>query len=292
MLRPLFILLPLLLCLTGCKRASTGSVGLPPPERVSTYEVRGVLRKSIPGSTKAVIAHEAIPGYMEAMTMEFTVGDAAGLSGLQMGDAISFRLNVTDDRSWIDRVQKIAAVPQVLAPPAPGETKALPPGTALPDCALVDSRGAPLHLHEFQGRAFAFTFIFTRCPLPDFCPRMNSHFSVVQRALAAAAPDTKWQLLCISLDPEFDTPARFDEYATRSRPDTARWTFATGKLADIEPFARACGLQVARGGALPEHNLRTVVVDTEGHVQKTFMGNEWTPEELVAEMQRAMKTGR
>jgi protein SCO1/2 len=157
---------------------------------------------------------------------------------------------------------------------------------------LKDSHGTPLRLRDFQGRALAFTFIFTRCPLPDFCPRMNAHFAAVQRALAAAAPDAKWSLLCISLDPAYDTPARLAEYATRYGPDAARWTFATGALADIEKIATACGLQVARGGALPEHNLRTVVVDAAGRVQRTFTGNEWTPEELTAEMQRAMSPRR
>jgi len=291
MFRPLLPLL-LLLCLTGCKRGSTGSeTAAPKRERVSTYEVRGVLRKLIPGAGKAVIAHEAIPGYMEAMTMEFTAGDAGELAAVQTGDALAFRLNVTEERSWIDRVRKIDATPQVPAPP-PAATEALPPGTPLPDCALTDSRGTPLRLRDFQGRALAFTFIFTRCPLPDFCPRMNAHFAAAQRSLAAAAPDPKWHLLCISLDPEYDTPARLVDYATRYQPDAARWTFATGAPAEIETLARACGLQVARSGALPEHNLRTVVVNAAGRVQRTFTGNEWTPEELVAEMRRAMATER
>jgi protein SCO1/2 len=291
MFRPLLPLL-LLFCLTGCNRDSTGSgAAAPTPERVSTYEVRGVLRKLIPGAGKAVIAHEAITGYMEAMTMEFTAGDAGELAGVQPGDALAFRLNVTDERSWIDRVRKIDATPQMPAPLTPA-ADALPPGTPLPDCALTDSRGTPLRLRDFQGRALAFTFIFTRCPLPDFCPRMNAHFAVAQRALAAAAPDAKWHLLCISLDPEYDTPARLADYATRYQPDAARWTFATGAPAEIETLARACSLQVARGGALPEHNLRTVVVNAAGRVQRAFAGNEWTPEELVAEMRRAMATER
>lgn len=290
MFRPTLLLLSLLLCLNGCNRPST-SGGAPTPERVTTYEVRGVLRKLMPATHKAVIAHETIPGYMDAMTMEFTAGDAAEFAGVQPGDALAFRLNVTEDRSWIDRVRKIDVALQVPAPPPPA-AEALPPGTLLPDCELVDSRGTPLRMRDFQGRALAFTFIFTRCPLPDFCPRMNAHFAAAQRALAVANPDAKWHLFCISLDPEYDTPARLAAYAARYQPDPVRWTFATGALAEIETLARVCGLQVARGGALPEHNLRTVVVDPAGRVRRIFTGNEWTPEELVAEMQRAMKMER
>ena len=289
MFRPILLLMPLLLCLVGCKRAATAG-GTAVTEPVASYEVRGVLRKLLPAG-KAVIAHEMIPGYMEAMTMEFTADDAGEFAGVQPGDALAFRLHVTDERSWIDHVRKIDATLRVPSPPPPA-ADVLPPGAKLPDCALVDSRGDSLRLRDFRGRALAFTFIFTRCPLPDFCPRMNAHFAAAQRALAAAVPGADWHLLCISLDPEYDTPARLAEYALRYQPDAARWTFATGALAEIETLARACGLRVARGGALPEHNLRTVVINPDGRVRRVFAGNEWTPEELVAEMRQAIAAGR
>lgn len=278
-----FTLSLLLLCLAGCERPAPAP---PATERVSTYEARGVLRKAT--ADRAIIAHEAIPGYMEAMTMEFTVADPRELTAMHPGDTIAFRLTATDERSWIDRIRPLAAAPTSPAPAA--EVPALPPGAQLPDCALVDSRGAALQLRDFQGRALAITFIFTRCPLPDFCPRLNSHFAAVQRALAAG-PATNWHLLSLTLDPDFDTPARLADYATRFQPDAARWTFATGARAEIEKLGAAVGLQVARTGALPDHNLRTIVIDPTGRVRRVFTGNEWTPEELVAELQRAMASG-
>lgn len=296
--RPLFrlalLLLPLLLALTGCKRPSPAKDAVVPvSENVTSYEVRGVVHKIHAESGKAVIAHENIPGYMEAMTMEFTAGAAAELAGIRPGDVLAFRLHVTDQRSWINGIRKTGSVPVESGPPPPAaDGEPLPPGTPLPDCRLTDSRGAPLHLRDFKGRALAITFIFTRCPLPDFCPRMNAHFAATQRALAAANPQADWHLLCISLDPEYDTPARLAEYAARLKPDPARWTFATGALAEIETFSRSCGLEVARDGALPAHNLRTVVIGPDGRVSRTFTGNGWKPGELVAEMQKVMTGAR
>jgi hypothetical protein len=40
----------------------------------------------------------------------------------------------------------------------------------------VDQDGRPISLARYQGKAVALTFIYTRCPLPDFCPLMNSNF--------------------------------------------------------------------------------------------------------------------
>jgi protein SCO1/2 len=237
--------------------------------------------------SKAVIAHEAIADYMPAMTMEFEAKEATELVSLAPGDVLAFRLSVTETRGWIDRVRKVGTAPvDVVAPP-----KALSTTTTLPDSALVNERGDPLHLRDFQGRALAFTFFFTRCPYPDFCPRMNAQFAAVQRALAAST-GTNWQLLSISLDPDYDVPARLAEYAARYTPDAAHWTFATGDADEIHALGGAVGLAVKRDGERIDHNLRTVVVDATGRVQKVFEGNAWTSAELTAEMQRAMAAHR
>ncbi len=273
-------LLCLAAALPGCDRRPASA--LAPGEHTSTYEVRGVIHKLKPGSGTAVIAHDAIAGYMDAMTMEFTAADPRDLAALAPGDVVSFRLSVSDARSWIDQVRKTGTAP-ISADADPAASPA--PGTPLPDCALVDSRGAALRLSDFKGRAFAFTFIFTRCPLPDFCPRMNANFAAAQRALGS---DANWHLLSISLDPDYDTPPRLAEYAARYQPDPARWTFATGSREEIEKLGAVFGLKVARTGALPDHNLRTIVVDPAGRIQRVFTGNEWTPEELAAELKRAM----
>ena len=278
-----FFLPPLLAALfCGCGHAPQRIV--PVVEKVSMYEAVGVLRKLDAAQRKAVIAHETIAGFMDAMTMEFDVADSETLTSLVPGDTLAFRLWVTDARSWIDHLRKtghVAIAPLTLS-------GSLPPGAPLPECALVDQRGEAFRLGDFKGRALAFTFIFTRCPLPDFCPLMNRNLAAVQRVLAAAPSRTNWHLLSISFDPEYDTPARLAEYARPYLGDGAHWTFATGETANIQKLGEAFGVAVARDGGQIDHTLRTVVVDAAGRVQKTFIGNGWSAAELIDEMRRAM----
>ena len=280
---PTFLLL-LALFLFGCDRPAPRAA--PDAPRVSAYEASGVVRKIDAPRGKAVIAHDAIAGYMEAMTMEFDVADAESLTALQPGNVIAFRLSVNETRSWIDQVRKTGHVENAALPTT--AIGALPPGTPLPDCALVDQRGAAFRLSDFKGRALAFTFIFTRCPLPDFCPLMNRNLAEVQRELRTDGANANWHLLSISIDPEFDTPARLADYARAYETESGRWTFATGVPEDIGKFGGAFGLMVTRNGESLDHTLRTIVVDAAGRVQKVFAGNEWKAAELTSAMRRAM----
>ena len=278
--------LPLFLAslLAGCGRAPSR----PPGEvkTVRTFSGAGVVRKVDAARRKLVIAHDSIAGFMEAMTMEFDVADGEAAADLRPGDLVAFRLTVNETRSWIDGLRKTGRVEAARDFPKNGEPLAA--GDLLPDCALVDQRGEAFRLADFKGRALAFTFIFTRCPLPDFCPRMNRNLSEVQRALSADAVHANWHLVSISFDPEYDTPARLAEYARPYLGDGGHWTFATGATEDIQKLGGAFGLTVARNGEQIDHTLRTVVVDAAGRVQKIFTGNDWTAAELLDEMRRAM----
>jgi protein SCO1/2 len=223
---------------------------------------------------------------MEAMAMEFDVQNSTLPDGIEPGDQLAFRLCVTETRSWIDEVRRLGVAPE----PRPATSNATPEqsGMLLPDCALVDQHGQAFHLADFKGHALAITFIFTRCPLPNFCPLMNQHFSEVQRALKDERGSSGWHLLSVTFDPEYDTPERLAKYAEPYEPDPALWTFASGELAEIRHLGNAFGLAVSDQGGPFEHNLRTIVVDATGRVQKVFAGNEWTPRELIDELKRAM----
>lgn len=279
-------LLLLLFCVglgsLACRRAPSNAPVV--TEQRTNYDGRGVVRKVDREANRAVIAHEEIPGYMEAMAMEFSVPDTEDLAVLQPGDSIAFRLSVTDTRSWISHVQTIAKaavpIPAVLAS---GEVTS---GAPIPDCLLLDQNNQRFRLSDFKGSVLAITFIFTRCPLPDFCPRMSEQFSAVQREFRADG--AKWHLLSISIDPAYDTPERLAAYAARYRAETTRWTFATGETSDINNLTSVFGLQTKREGTELNHTLRTVVVDAAGRVRKVFVGNEWKPAELIDEMTRAL----
>ncbi|HVY70218.1 MAG TPA: SCO family protein [Verrucomicrobiae bacterium] len=262
------------------------------PATAKTYEVKGVLREIRKGGSQALIAHEDIPGYMEAMTMALDVKDTNELAGLHPGDALTFRMVVTSDDGWIDRVKRIGTSVLTTVSSAPGAPatlmEELESGAPLPDCVLTNQLGQSIRLSDFKGRALAFTFIFTRCPFPVYCPRMNGNLAAAQRQLAASNTGTNWHLISISFDPEFDTPACLAKYAEGYQFDPAHWSFATGATEDIRKLGGGFGLMFWRDRALFNHNVRTVVVDAGGMVQKVFAGNEWKPEELVEEMRRAM----
>ncbi len=166
---------------------------------------------------------------------------------------------------------------------------ALRTGDVVPDAEFINQRGEDFRLSAFKGRALALNFIFTRCPLPDYCPRLTNHFMEAQRELMKAPQQGDWHLLSLSFDPEHDTPAQLKVYAQAHGADSSRWTFATGNAASVREFGAAFGLEVSTEGGLLNHNLRTVVIDAAGRVQCIFKGSEWTAQDLVWEMQKAMR---
>lgn len=169
---------------------------------------------------------------------------------------------------------------------AVSEAGALTTGDSVPDCTLTDQNGRDMKLSQFKGQALALTFIFTRCALADYCPRMTAHFATVQREMSW---DKKWHLLSLSFDPEHDTPEKMLAYARAHGADASRWTFATAKPDVLSRMGAWFGLEVRTKDGLIDHNLRTVVIDAEGRVQHVFEGNAWTPQELAWELKKAMR---
>ena len=258
---------------------------------IQAYATRGVIKELKPDGKTLVVTHEEIPGFMPAMTMPFEVRDAKELAGLQAGDTITFQLIVSGNDGWIEQLVKQDVAPE---PTLPGslrivrDVEPLKEGDALPDYTFADENGAALKLSEFKGRAFALTFIFTRCPFPTFCPLMNRNFTETQDKLKKSTA-TNWHLLTLSFDPQYDTPAVLKTYAAAQHADPAHWNFLTGDLTDITAITEQFGVQFWRENpAEPiSHNLRTVVVDTQGRIQKILPNNNWTSNELVAEMLKA-----
>jgi protein SCO1 len=281
----------------GCKPASVPTddgqaANLPADAR--TFYVKGVVRDVNPEGNTVRIQHEEIPDYMDAMTMPFSVKDQQELAGLEPGQSVLFRLVVTEDDSWIDEVTQL---PDVAPAPPPREmtrrvrdVEPLEEGELLPNYPLTNQLGQAFGLADFKGEVLAFTFIYTRCPLPNFCPRMTSHFIEAQRLLRTdpTAPG-RWRLLTVSFDPEHDTPAVLKAYAAQHGSDPKRWLFATGAREELDALTEQFGLSYGRLGETFDHNLRTVVVDAEGRIRRILIGNEWQPEDLVAEMVAADK---
>ncbi|HTH46976.1 MAG TPA: SCO family protein [Candidatus Limnocylindria bacterium] len=292
-------LLGLMLWAGGCSPSGQPDpAGTPVTEAVTNYPARGIVQAVRPDGRTVVIKHEEIADYMMAMTMPFVVRDTNELKGLKPGELIEFRLCVTAKDSWVDQLKIVGAAP---APSAPATNAAslihilpnvpeLKAGDLLPDYTFTNQLGQAVHLAEYRGKALAFTFIFTRCPLPNFCPRISDNFATVQRRLKQTpdAPDN-WRLLSLSFDPEYDTAERLTEYGQRFGQDPSRWSLANGSFDQIERLAGNFGLYFARDVGVGEqnHNLRTVVVDATGHVQDILIGNEWTVDDLAKAITQA-----
>lgn len=273
-----------------------------PSTNVQTFFVRGVVKELKPDGKTVVVDHEEIPNFMAKMTMPFKVKDTNQLANLGTNDQIHFRFNVAEYESWIDQVTKTGAAAAPVADPnrksfrLVREVEVLKAGNALPDYPFTNQRGEAFRTAQFKGQALAITFIFTRCPVPDFCPRMSLRFADTDKRLRALpnAP-TNYHLLSLSFDVDYDTPVVLLNYANRVKAqhsaDLSRWTFATGKLIDIDDITERFGLIFPRDSEKPvfNHNLRTVVIDAAGKVQKVFIGNDWKADALAEEMVKAAK---
>lgn len=290
MLRLLCILVVALFSLTAAAQDTNSTEAQTGPKY---YSVKGVVIEVNPEDKKVTIKHEDIPGYMEGMTMPFDVKDTNQLADLQPGDAVTFRLVATQNEDWIDQIHKTGAKTNVVSLGSPfqivRDAEPLNEGDLLPEYHFTNQLGQAISTAQYKGQALALEFLFTRCPYPQYCPLLASKFADVQKTLSAMpnAP-TNWHLLTISFDPEFDTPAVLKNYAEAHNADPARWTFATGALPEVTAIGQRFGLVFWKEQAgIISHNMRTVVIDPAGRVQKIFQGNDWQPADLIAEMLKA-----
>jgi protein SCO1/2 len=253
--------------------------------RTRSFQVRGQVRGVDLADKTIRIAHEAIPNYMPAMTMSLPVKDATLLHNVASGDEVQFELSVTDDDSWISHLEKIradapasaeASVPRSLDDL---EAERLRSGELVPDFQLTDQDGRTIHFRDLRGKAVVLTFIYTRCPLPNFCPLMSKNFADLEQRLRQEFPD-KFQLLSISIDPEFDRPAVLKEYAARYGADPKDWTFAAGDATSLNFVVGLVGLYFAKENGLISHDLRTAVIGPDGRLVKLWKSNLWTPYEI------------
>ncbi len=268
----------------------------PAPGTTNIYEVKGLVQQLRTNGLTAIIRHEEIPGYMPAMTMPLSVKDTNDLAGVKAGDMVSFRMLVTTDDGWIDQVQVIGHTNMPPAPPPSSRlvrnVDPLKIGEKLPDYPFVNEFGKDIKTDEFRGKAMVLTFIFTRCPMPNYCPRLTTNFKRTYEALEAdAAAPKNWHLFSLSFDVQMDTPPVLRAYAQRAHYKPEKWSFLTGAMIDIDDIGERFGLSFNRkeGTFDFNHNMRTVVIDTRGRVYDVFIGNEWKVDDLVGRIKDAAK---
>lgn len=254
---------------------------------VRTFEVTGVVTAP-PADGRLMVAHDEIPGYMPAMTMPFAVGPRVPAT-LAAGDRVRFTLRVGSDSSVAEGFVvegRDAAVAAALAAGGPKAEPRLKTGDVLPDFSLTTQAGRSFTAGDVRGRVTALTFIFTRCPVPDFCPLMVKRFQQVQAALDADPAMADVQLLSVTLDPAFDTPQVLDAYAKAMRADPTRWQFLTGAPAEIATLTTAFAIHVERQGVLIDHTLATAVIGADGRVAGIWRGSGWKAGEVLDVLRR------
>jgi protein SCO1 len=277
--------------LAGCRGGSKPDLN---SSAASSYKVRGKVVSTNTASAEVTLDHEAIPGFMEAMTMPYKLKDANILSELHPGDVIAADLLVSQNADAGLVLDHIVVVAQAKADYKPRITYHVPaPGDAVPDFKLRNQDGRTIHLDQFRGKQLLITFIYTRCPLPNFCPRVTRNFADINRQLAAGASlYGRTHLLCVSFDPDNDTPERLRAYgATYIGSDAkdafSHWDFAVPDKPALAKLAEYFDVGITQSADNSiTHTLSTTLIGADGKVVRFYPGNEWTVEQVMTDMRK------
>ncbi|HEX4808520.1 MAG TPA: SCO family protein [Bryobacteraceae bacterium] len=254
------------------------------------HPAKGIVLKTDLAHGLLVVSCEAIPGYMDAMEMEFTVHEPKILAGLKAGAAVNFTIVAHGQKLYAEDIREGTTANFESEPMAAGQltalnsmldpaAKALAVGQHVPDFALTDQAGNTIHLAQFQGKVVAVTFGYSRCPNPNYCYRLSNNLArVEQRFRNRAGRDLI--LITIMIDPEHDQGATLAQYAGVWKADPANWHFLTGPLPEIKQVAGMFGMNFWSAEGLLTHSLHTVIVDRQGQLAVNLEGNQFTPQEL------------
>lgn len=288
---------PLIICALLTALAAVASCGGGRATRqAKRYELRGTIVSFNKAQRQVVVSHEDVPGLMEGMTMPFTLEEESAYDVMRAGDRVQATLVVDGARSWLESPVITSVVRGANQPASASQPVEPQPGAAVPDFALVNQDGKKFKLSRYLGKAYALTFIYTRCPLPDYCTLMSDRFADLNRALAAE-PElaARARLLSVTVDPAYDTPKVLRSYGAAHTGNYAdekfeRWELATGDEAEVRRMANFFGLVYDREGGQIVHSLRTAVVTPEGTLYKLYRGNTWKPEEIAADLRSLVAT--
>ena len=262
-----------------------------------TYTVGGRVAGIQNDGRTLVVEHEEIPGYMPPMIMPLPVADSSMTAPLEPGDAVQFRLAVGDSASII----AVRPLPDTAVARNPARTttpitsadtegpQMLQEGDRVPaGLTLVNQASESLQIGDYRGQTLVLTFIYTRCPLPNYCPLMSKQFATLQPQLRERYGEEA-QLLSISFDPAYDTPQVLREYASKYTDRLDTWTFATGDSTQVQRATELFGVS-ARKTAEDEitHNLTTALIGPEGRVRRLWRGNDWAPADVQQAVARVV----
>jgi len=270
------VLVAILMVAAGCR----------PAEPVREYRLAGQILAVDRQLNRVTIRHQDIEGFMPAMTMPYPVRDASLLNGRVAGELVDATLSVQGTDAWVSRLAVTGKAPITEAAPLLG----LGPGDRIADAALVDQDGAPMRVADLRGHAAVVSFIYTRCPLPEYCPTIEARLGAVQLAIKADQALAGTRVLAVTLDPAHDTPPVLAVHARERHADPSVWRFASGTADAIDAFGRQFGLAVTRTSSEPsgiEHNLRTVILDPDLRIVAVLTGSDWPASEAISALRTA-----
>jgi protein SCO1/2 len=285
----------LAVALAGCHTGRQNASATEASPSFKIYKLRGKVVSTNPTSGEVILDHEAIPGFMDAMTMPYKMKDASIVSELHPGDVITADLLVSQGADADVVLDHIVVVAQGKPDYKPAVVYHVPaPGDQVPDFALRNQDGHEIHIKQFRGKELLITFIYTRCPLPNFCPRVTHNFAAIEKQLSLEPVlYAGTHLLSVSFDPEHDTPERLRAYGAQYIGSDAKtafvhWDFGVPQKPILAEMVTYFDLGITAG---PDdsitHTLSTTLVGRDGKVVRFYPGNDWTPEQMVADVKQA-----
>jgi protein SCO1/2 len=281
--------------ISGCH--GTGNAPAVNKATSQSYPVRGVVVGTDPANGEVILKHDAIPGLMPAMTMPYHLEDPSALSELHPGDLITATLLADHDAAGpINlRLKNIAVIAQARPDYKPAVNYHVPAkGDEVPDFKLLNQSNHTIDLKQFRGKVVVMTFIYTRCPLADFCPRMSRNFAEIDKTLQSdPALYKNTHLLSVSFDPAYDTPKVLRSYGAAytgnfTNETFQHWEFAAPSVAELPTMEQFFDVGVTPGenGTL-QHSLSTVVIGKDGKIVAFYPTNDWTPAQVLADVHSA-----
>jgi protein SCO1/2 len=286
---PIGVFVAGVLLFSGCHRSLVAQKRYPFTGRVVSVDSL---------AESAIIDGDAIPGFMDAMAMPYKITPAEMLGHLTAGDSISAEVVVVpakgDDAAaeyWLENVKVVghhepshAGAENSMHLPAPGEE--------VPDFAFTNQAGKRIFMKQYRGKVLLVTFIYTRCPFPDYCPRVSSNFAEIYREMTTNPALVGTHLLSVSFDPEHDTAKVLRDYGfsvahTRDASLFNRWEFAAPAAADLPTIAKFFALTIATEGGAITHSLSTAVIGRDGKIVKWYHGSDWQSSDLIKDVSEA-----
>jgi protein SCO1/2 len=253
------------------------------------YDFKGRVVSKVSETHTLVVDHENIPGFMAAMTMPYPVAANVDLSGVEAGDRIAARVVVNKDGDY--ELTKVAVTDSSHRQKEAKETRHLFPGEEIPDVELVNQDGKKLRLSDSRGKTVLLTFIYTRCPMPTFCPRLSSLFAAVEKELVKDPKEyARTQLISVSIDPKFDSPPVLRKYGLAylngDEKKFEHWSFTVPTPENLKKLAQALALVYEEEDNQIAHSMSTVLIGPDGRLIKEWNVSDWIATEAVAAMRQ------